>query len=76
MKIGSTVYIVDRHDEPDGSTYFSIIKDKIKAIITEETAKEIAVGYETESGELIQELDLPSVFTDKKEMLAYVEMIS
>jgi hypothetical protein len=76
MKVGTTVYIVDRHDEPDGSTYFSIIKDKIKSIITTETEKEVAVGFETESGELIQEMDLPAVFTDKKEMLAYVEMIS
>lgn len=76
MKVGATVYIVDRHDEPDSSTYFSIIKDKIKSIITTETENDIAVGFETESGELIQEMDLPAVFTDKKEMLAYVEMIS
>jgi hypothetical protein len=76
MKVGTTVYFVDRHDEPDSSTYFSIIKDKIKSIITTETENDIAVGFETESGELIQEMDLPAVFTDKKEMLAYVEMIS
>lgn len=75
MKVGTTVYIVDRHDEPDGSTYFSIIKDKIKSIITTETEKDVAVGYETESGEMIQEMDLPAVFTNQKEMLGYVETI-
>jgi hypothetical protein len=76
MKVGATVYIVDRHDEPDGSKYFSIVKDSIKSIVTEESKNKTEVSYITESGEEINEVDLPAVFTDKKEMLAYVEMIS
>jgi len=76
MKIDTVVYIVDRHDEPDGSTYFSIVKDSIKSIVTEESKTKTELSYITKSGEVINEIDLPAVFTDKKEMLAYVEMIS
>lgn len=76
MKIGALIYIVDRHDEPDGSKYFSIVKDSIKSIVTEESKTKTELTYITESGEVINEIDLPAVFTDKKEMLAYVEMIS
>jgi len=76
MKVGAEVYIVDKHDEPDGSIYFSIIKDSIKTVVTEESERKKEVYYVTESGEEIHEIDLPAVFTDKKEMLAYVDMIS